>query len=81
VKAGARRQGGKLKFRCSVTCMVFCSQSLAAPLVSDKRDPLVHHGMVKASMGAALVKAMDAAQASFREFHLPILVVHGDADA
>lgn len=45
-----------------------------------RRDPLCHHGWIKARTGAELMDAMADAAAALPRLRTPILILHGDAD-
>lgn len=43
-------------------------------------DPLVYHGKTNAKTGYEIIKAINHVQSKFREFDLPLLIIHGSED-
>ncbi len=53
----------------------------AAVVAQYARDPLVYHGAMRVRVGYEMMQAMAAVRAWAGELSLPLLVLHGEADA
>ncbi len=52
-----------------------------AVVAAYEHDPLVFHGKISAGLGVALIDSMDRFRARYAELRLPLLIMHGTADA